>query len=96
MDENEAREDEVREDEALDEGNEEEAVEDEQQVEEHDWASVEQRIEAMEQRIDELSEAMATMSIDAEDGPAENPAEEIDEEYGEAVNLDELENMLGL
>ena len=96
MDEDEAREDEVTEDTELEEGQAEEAEETEQQVEEHDWGSMESRMDDLEQRINELAEAMATMSIDAEDNPAENPAKDADEEYGEAVDLDELETMLGL
>lgn len=100
-DEDEVREDEVREDEQqvgepAEGGDETEAVEDGQAAEEHDWGSIEARLDDMEQRINDMAEAMATMSINAEDGAVEDPAEEVDEEYGEAVDLDEIENMLGL
>lgn len=99
MDENEVRETEGEETEELESGDSAEdtqAEEQEQEIEEHDWGAIENRIDELEQRVNGIAEAMATMSVVNESDADDNPAEDVDEEYGEAVDLGGLEQMLGL
>lgn len=97
MDEKEARETEAEETQEEETGGEEattEEVEQEQEVEEHDWGALEARLDEMENRLNEVTEALATISIGKEE-----PEGEPDTEYGEdgeALDLPELEQMLGL
>lgn len=51
---------------------------------------LESRVEALEQRVAELSEAFATISTISEDEDEGNPDPEGDSEYGEALDLDQL------
>lgn len=51
---------------------------------------LESRVEALEQRVAELSEAFATISTISEDEDDGNPDPEGDSEYGEALDLDQL------
>lgn len=60
-----------------------------------DMPGIEARIDELEQRVNDLADALSTMAIDAEGEPGE-PEVGPDEEYGEAVDLDEVAKMLGL
>lgn len=70
-----------------------EEVEQEQDVEEHDWGELENRISGIEEKLNSLTEAFATLSVANEDGAESDPVHDVDEEYGEALDLD---GMLGL
>lgn len=97
MDEEQAREteaEETREEESGNPSEEETASEQQREVEEHDWGVMTARIDALEQQVQGLAAAMATISAAAEDEDGEAP----DEEYGAAIDLDDedLAGMLGL
>lgn len=100
MDEEQAREieaEETREEESGDTAEEETAAE-QQEVEEHDWGAMTARIDALEQQVQGLAAAMATISAAAEDEDGKPDADMPDEEYGAAIDLDDedLVGMLGL
>lgn len=100
MDEEQAREteaEETREEESGD-TTEETAQEQQQEVEEHDWGAMMARIDALEQQVQGLAAAMATISAAAEDEDGKPDADMPDEEYGVAIDLDDedLAGMLGL
>ncbi len=98
MDETQAAEteaEETREEESGDPAEEEEAQEQQQEVEEHDWGEVEQlreQFSAMQDELDAVKEALATISIDREDADTDPEPEDFGED-GEALDLD---SMLGL
>lgn len=101
MDEEQAREteaEETREEESGDTADEETAVEQQQEVEEHDWGAMTARIGALEQQVQGLAAAMATISAAAEDEDGKPDADLPDGEYGAAIDLDDedLAGMLGL
>lgn len=100
MDEEQARETEAEEtrEEESGEGAEETAVEQQQEVEEHDWGAMWARIDALEQQVQGLAAAMATISAAAEDEDGKPDADLPDDEYGAAIDLDDedLAGMLGL
>ena len=77
---------------------EETAQEQQQEVEEHDWGAMTSRIDALEQQVQGLAAAMATISAAAEDEDGKPDVDMPDEEYGEAIDLDDedLAGMLGL
>lgn len=100
MDEEQAREteaEETREEESGDTAEEETAAEQQQEVEEHDWGTMTARIDALEQQVQGLAAAMATISA-AEDDDGKPDADLPDDEYGAAIDLDDedLAGMLGL
>lgn len=100
MDEKQAREteaDETREEESGDTAEEETAAE-QQEVEEHDWGAMTARIDALEEQVQGLAAAMATISAAAEDEDGKPDADLPDDEYGAALDLDDedLAGMLGL
>lgn len=98
MDEEESRETEAEETQEEENGGDEaatEEVEQEQEAEEHDWGALEARLDALESRIEEMAEALATISIGEEQPEGELETEEFGED-GEALDLPELEQMLGL
>lgn len=100
MDEEQAREteaEETREDESGD-TSEEETAQEQQEVEEHDWGAMTARIDALEQQVQGLAAAMATISAAAEEGDGKPDVEMPDDEYGVAIDLDDedLAGMLGL
>ena len=100
MDEEQAREteaEETREDESGGTA-EEETAQGQQEVEEHDWGAMTARIDALEQQVQGLAAAMATISAAAEDEDGKPDADMPDEEYGAAIDLDDedLAGMLGL
>ena len=74
------------------------AAEQQQEAEEHDWGAMTARIDALEQQVQGLAAAMATVSAAAEDEAAMLDADLPDEEYGAAIDLDDedLAGMLGL
>jgi hypothetical protein len=74
------------------------AQEQQQEVEEHDWGAMTARIDALEQQVQGLAAAMATISAAAEDEDGKPAADMPDEEYGAALDLDDedLAGMLGL
>ena len=93
MDEEQARETEAE------ETREEEPVQEQQkEVEEHDWGAMTARIDALEQQVQGLAAAMATISVAAEDEEGKPDADMPDGEYGAAIDLDDedLAGMLGL
>ena len=97
MDEEQAREteaEETREEESGDTAEEETG----QEVEEHDWGAMTARIDALEQQVQGLAAAMATISAAAEDEDGKPGVDMPDEEYGAAIDLDDedLAGMLGL
>ena len=101
MDEEQVREtesEETREEESGDTSEEEIAAEQQQEVEEHDWGAMKARIDALEQQVQGLAAAMATISSAAEDEDGKPDADLTDEEYGAAIDLDDedLAGMLGL
>lgn len=70
--------------------------EQQQEVEEHDWGAMTARIDALEQQVQGLAAAMATISAaEDEDG---KPDADLPDEYGAAIDLDDedLAGMLGL
>lgn len=94
---------ETRKEESGDTAEEETAAGQQQEVEEHDWGAMTARIDALEEQVQGLAAAMATISAasEEEDGKpdAEMPdAEMPDDEYGAAIDLDDedLAGMLGL
>lgn len=97
MDETQAAEteaEETREEESGEPAEEEEAQE-QQEVEEHDWGEVEQlreQFSAMQDELEAVKEALATISIDREDADTDPEPEDFGED-GEALDLD---SMLGL
>ena len=100
MDEEQARETEAgetREEESGVAAEEETAQDQQQEAEEHDWAALTARIDALEQQVQGLAAAMATISA-AEDEDGKPDADMPDEEYGAAIDLDDedLAGMLGL
>lgn len=101
MDEEQAREteaEETREEESGDPAEEETAAEQQQDAEEREWGAMTARIDALEQQVQGLAAAMATMSAAAEDGDGKPDADTLDDEYGAAIDLDDedLAGMLGL
>ncbi|MBO9179940.1 MAG: hypothetical protein J7E03_06990 [Escherichia coli] len=101
MDEKQAREteaEETREEESGDAAEEETAAEQQQEAEEHDWGAMTARIDALEQQVQGLTAAMATISAAAEGEDGKPDADMPDEEYGAALDLDDedLAGMLGL
>ena len=74
------------------------AQEQQQEVEEHDWGAMTARIEALEEQVQGLAAAMATITAAAEDEDGKPGADMPDEEYGAAIDLDDedLAGMLGL
>lgn len=68
-----------------------------QEAEEHDWGAMTARIDALEQQVQGLAAAMATISA-TEDEDGKPDADMPDEEYGAAIDLDDedLAGMLGL
>lgn len=101
MDEEQAREteaEETREEERGDTAEEETAQEQQQEVEEHDWGSMTARLDALEEQVQGLAAAMATISAASEDEDGKPDVDLPDDEYGAAIDLDEedLAGMLGL
>lgn len=68
-----------------------------QEAVEHDWGAMTARIDALEQQVQGLADAMATISAAAEDEDGEPGVDMPDEEYGAAIDLDDedLAGMLG-
>lgn len=77
---------------------EETVAEQQQEVEEHDWGAMTARIDALEQQVQGLAAAMATISAAAEEEDGKPDVDSPDEEYGAAIDLDDedLAGMLGL
>lgn len=101
MDEEQAREteaEEIREEESGNATEEESAQEQQQEVEEHDWGTMTARIDALEEQVQGLAAAMATISAAAEEDDGKPDAEMPNDEYGAAIDLDDedLAGMLGL
>lgn len=101
MDEEQAREteaEETREEESGDTSEEETAQEQQQDVEEHDWGAMTARLDALEEQVQGLAAAMATISAASEEDDGKPDADLPDEEYGAAIDLDDedLAGMLGL
>lgn len=101
MDKEQAREteaEETREEESGNTTEEETASEQQQEAQEHDWGAMTARIDALEQQVQGLAAAMATISAAAEDEDGKPDADLADAEYGEAIDLDDedLAGMLGL
>lgn len=101
MDEEQAREtesEETRGEESGDAAEEQAAAEQQQEAQEHDWGAMWARIDALEQQVQGLAAAMATISAAAEDEDGKPDADLPDAEYGEAIDLDDedLAGMLGL
>ena len=97
MDEEQAREieaEETREEESGDIAEEETAQEQQQEVEEHDWGTMMSRIDALEQQLQAVTEALATLSVEKEEPKGESEPEF--GEDGEALDLGELNQFLGL
>lgn len=100
MDEEQAREteaEETREGESGDTAENQTAAE-QQEAEEHDLGAMTARIDALEQQVQGLAAAMATISAAAEDEDGKPGADLPDDEYGAAIDLDDedLAGMLGL
>lgn len=100
MDEEQARETEAEEtrEESGDPAEEETVQERQQEAQEHDWGAMTARIDALEQQVQGLAAAMATLSAASEEDDGKPDAELPDEEYGAAIDLDDedLAGMLGL
>lgn len=100
MDEEQARETEAEETREEESGGtaEETAQEQQQEAEEHDWGSMTARIDALEQQVQGLAAAMATISAASEEDDGKPDADLPDAEYGAAIDLDDedLAGMLGL
>ena len=100
MDEEQARETEAEETREEESGGiaEEEAAAEQQEAKERDWGAMTARIDALEQQVQGLAAAMATISAAAEDEDGKPDADFPDEEYGAAIDLDDedLAGMLGL
>lgn len=77
---------------------EETAQEQQQEVEEHDWGAMTTRIDALEEQVQGLAAAMATISATSEEDGGKPDADLPDDEYGAAIDLDDedLAGMLGL
>ena len=77
---------------------EETAQEQQQEVEEHAWGAMTARLDALEQQVQGLAAAMATISAAAEDEDGKPDSDLSDDEYGAAIDLDDedLAGMLGL
>lgn len=89
---------ETREEESGNPEEESEAQEEQQEVEEHDWGEVEklrEELDAMRGELSDLKEAFATMAVGEEETESEAEPEDFGED-GEALDLPELEQMLGL
>lgn len=88
----------AREIEAEETREEETAAEQQQEVEEHDWGAMTARLDALEQQVQGLAAAMATISAAAEEEDGKPDADLPDDEYGAAIDLDDedLAGMLGL
>lgn len=100
MDEEQAREaeaEETREEESGDAA-EEQTAQEQQEAEEHDWGAMTARLDALEEQVQGLAAAMATISAASEEGDGKPDADMPDEEYGAAIDLDDedLAGMLGL
>ena len=89
---------ETREEESGETVEEETAAEQQQEVEEHDWGAMTARIDALEEQVQGLAAAMATISAASEEDDGKPDADLPDEEYGAAIDLDDedLAGMLGL
>lgn len=76
----------------------EETAQEQQEAEEHDWGEMTARIDALEQQVQGLAAAMATISAAAEDEDGKPGTDLADDEYGAAIDLDDedLAGMLGL
>lgn len=101
MDEEQARDteaEETRDEESGDTAEEETAAEQQQEVEEHDWGAMTERLDALEEQVQGLAAAMATISAASEEEDGKPDAEMPDDEYGAAIDLDDedLAGMLGL
>lgn len=101
MDEEQAREteaEETREEESGGTAEEETAADQQQEVEEHDWGAMTARLDALEEQVQGLAAAMATISAASEEDDGKPYADMPDEEYGVAIDLDDedLAGMLGL
>ena len=101
MDEEQAREteaEETREEESGDTAEEETAADQQQEAEEHDWGAMTARLDALEEQVQGLAAAMATISAASEEEDGKPDAEMPDDEYGMAIDLDneDLSGMLGL
>lgn len=73
-------------------------AEQQQEVEEHDWGAMTARLDALEEQVQGLAAAMATISAADEEDDGKPDAEMPDAEYGVAIDLDDedLAGMLGL
>lgn len=101
MDEEQAREteaEETREEESGDTAEVQTAAEQQQEAVEHDWGAMTARIDALEEQVQGLAAAMATISAASEDEDGKPDSDIHDEEYGAAIDLDDedLTGMLGL
>lgn len=101
MDEEQARDteaEETREEESGDAAEEETASEQQQEAGERDWDAMTARLDALEEQVQGLAAAMATISAAAEDEDDKPVVDLPDEEYGAAIDLDDedLAGMLGL
>lgn len=76
----------------------EETAQEQQEAEEHDWGAMAVRIDALEEQVQGLAAAMATISAASEEDDGKPDADLPDEEYGAAIDLDDedLAGMLGL
>ena len=74
------------------------AADQQQEVEEHDWGAMAARLDALEEQVQGLAAAMATISAASEEEDGKPDAEMPDDEYGAAIDLDDedLAGMLGL
>lgn len=100
MDDEQARETEAEEtrEEQSGDATEEEIAQEQQEAEEHDWGAMTARLDALEEQVQGLAAAMATISAAAEEDDGKPGADMPDEEYGAALDLDDedLVGMLGL
>lgn len=89
---------ETREEESGNPCEEETAAEQQQEAEEHDWGAMTARLDALEEQVQGLAAAMATISAASEEEDGRPDAEMPDDEYGAAIDLDDedLAGMLGL
>lgn len=89
---------ETREEESGDTAEEETAQEQQQEVEEHDWGAMTARLDVLEEQVQGLAAAMATISAASEEYDGKPDADLPDDEYGAAIDLDDedLAGMLGL
>lgn len=63
-----------------------------------DTTGIDARFKAIEEQLSNLTEAFTTMSVVNEDdnSGSDDSGSGIDDEYGEALELDDVERMLGL